>query len=130
MSQGKVELRKEQIALSELIKTAVEASNPLISAGRHELILDLPDAEVWLDADLTRLSQVVSNLLNNAAKYTPEGGRIVLSARRDRDEVLIAFPTMGSAYPPTCCRGSSIFSLRFATTWIAHAAVSELASRS
>jgi signal transduction histidine kinase len=99
VSQGKVELRKERIALSELLKTAVEASNPLISAGRHELILDLPDAEVWLDADLTRLSQVISNLLNNAAKYTPEGGRIVLSARRDREEVSIAVSDNGIGIP-------------------------------
>jgi len=78
---------------------AVEASSPLITTGRHELILDLPDAEVWLDADLTRLSQVVSNLLNNAAKYTPEGGRIVLSARRDRDEVSIAVSDNGIGIP-------------------------------
>ena len=99
MSQGKVELRKEQIFLSELLKTAVEASSPLISAGRHELILDLPDTEVWLDADLTRLSQVVSNLLNNAAKYTPEGGRIVLSARRDHDDVLISVSDNGIGIP-------------------------------
>jgi signal transduction histidine kinase len=99
VSQGKVELRKEQIVLSELLKTAVEASSPLISAGRHELILDLPDAEVWLDADLTRLSQVVSNLLNNAAKYTPEGGRIVLSARRDHNEVLISVSDNGIGIP-------------------------------
>ena len=99
VSQGKVELRKDQIALSELFKTAVEASNPLISAGRHELILDLPETEVWLDADLTRLSQVVSNLLNNAAKYTPDGGRIALSARRDRDEVLISISDNGIGIP-------------------------------
>ena len=99
VSQGKVELRKEQIALSELIKTAVEASNPLISAGRHELIVDVPDVEVWLDADLTRLSQIVSNLLNNAAKYTLEGGRIVLSARPDRDEVLISVSDNGIGIP-------------------------------
>jgi signal transduction histidine kinase len=99
VSQGKVELRKEQIALSELLKTAIEASNPLISAGRHELISDLPDAEVWLDADLTRLSQVISNLLNNAAKYTPEGGRIDLSARRDHDQVLISVSDNGIGIP-------------------------------
>jgi signal transduction histidine kinase len=99
VSQGKVELRKERIALSELLKTAIEASNPLISAGRHELMLDVPEAEVWLDADLTRLSQVVSNLLNNAAKYTPEGGRIVLSARRDGDEVLINVSDNGIGIP-------------------------------
>jgi signal transduction histidine kinase len=99
VSQGKVELRKEQIALSELLKTAVEASNPLIDAARHELIMDVPDQEVWLDADLTRLSQVISNLLNNAAKYTPEGGRIVLSARRDRGEVAIAVSDNGIGIP-------------------------------
>ena len=99
VSQGKVELRKEQIALGDLLKTAVEASSPLISAARHELTLDLPEAEVWLDADLTRLSQVVSNLLNNAAKYTPEGGRIVLSARREREDVLIAVSDNGIGIP-------------------------------
>ena len=99
VSQGKVELRKAQLALSELIKTAVEASTPLINAGRHELILDLPDAEVWLDADLTRLSQVISNLLNNAAKYTPEGGRIVVSAQRDGKEVLISVSDNGIGIP-------------------------------
>ncbi len=99
VSQGKVELRRERIALSELLKTSVEASDPLINAARHELVVDLPDAEVWLDADLTRLSQVVSNLLNNAAKYTPEGGRIVLSARRDRGEVLITVSDNGIGIP-------------------------------
>jgi signal transduction histidine kinase len=99
VSQGKVELRKERIALSELLKTAVEASNPLISTGRHDLIVDLPDTEVWLDADLTRLSQVVSNLLNNAAKYTPEGGRIVLLARRDAEDVSISVSDNGIGIP-------------------------------
>jgi signal transduction histidine kinase len=99
VSQGKVELRKEPIVLSEILQTAVEASDPLINAARHELILDLPDRPVWLDADLTRLSQVVSNLLNNAAKYTPEGGRIVLSARSDGDEVLISVSDNGIGIP-------------------------------
>ena len=75
VTQGKVELRKKQIALSEILKTAVEASNPLISAGRHELIVDLPDTEVWLDADLTRLSQVVSNLLTDDAEKRESSAR-------------------------------------------------------
>jgi len=81
VSQGKIELRKARIALSDVCKTAIEASNPQIVAERHQLKVELPDTPIWLDADLTRLSQVVSNLLNNAAKYTPEGGTIVLSAR-------------------------------------------------
>ncbi len=95
VSKGKIELRKARIALSDIVKTAVEASNPLIHAGRHELKLDLPEAPLWLDADLTRLSQVISNLLNNAAKYTPEGGKIVLSARRERDEVTVTVSDNG-----------------------------------
>jgi signal transduction histidine kinase len=99
VSQGKIELRKARIALSDVLKAAVEASNPLITTGAHELVLDLPDAPVWLDADLTRLSQVVSNLLNNAAKYTPEGGKLVLSARRGGDEVLISVSDNGIGIP-------------------------------
>ena len=99
VSQGKIELRKARIALSDVLKAAVEASNPLITTGAHELVLDLPDAPVWLDADLTRLSQVVSNLLNNAAKYTPEGGKLVLSARRDGEEVLISVSDNGIGIP-------------------------------
>jgi signal transduction histidine kinase len=99
VSQGKIELRKARIALSDVLKAAVEASDPLITTGGHELVLDLPDAPVWLDADLTRLSQVVSNLLNNAAKYTPEGGKLVLSARRAGDEVLISVSDNGIGIP-------------------------------
>jgi signal transduction histidine kinase len=100
VSQGKVELRKARIALSDVLKAAVEASNPLITTAGHELVLDVPDAPVWLDADLTRLSQIVSNLLNNAAKYTPEGGKLVLFARRDGDEVLITVSDNGVGIPP------------------------------
>jgi signal transduction histidine kinase len=99
VSKGKIELRKARIALSEVVKTAVDASNPLINAGRHELRLDLPDDPVWLDADLTRLSQVVSNLLNNAAKYTLEGGVIVLSARHEGGDVLINVSDNGVGIP-------------------------------
>ena len=99
VSKGKIELRKERIGLSDILRTAVDASNPLIIAGRHELRLDLPDAPVWLDADPTGLSQVVSNLLNNTAKYTPEGGKIVLSARREGDEVVIEVSDNGVGIP-------------------------------
>jgi signal transduction histidine kinase len=99
VSKGKIELRKAHIALSEVVRTAVDASNPLIAAGRHELTVDLPDDPVWLDADLMRLSQVVSNLLNNAAKYTPEGGAILVSARREGGEVVIIVSDNGVGIP-------------------------------
>src|ERR1700735_3437571 len=98
-SQGKIDLRKAHIALSDVVKTAVDASNPLIIAGRHKLTLDMPDAPVWLDADLMRLSQVVSNLLNNAAKYTPEGGTILLSQRREGNEAVVTVSDNGVGIP-------------------------------
>jgi CheY-like chemotaxis protein/nitrogen-specific signal transduction histidine kinase len=80
ITKGKVELRRERVELAAVLGTAIETSRPLIEVGRHELVTTLPTTPVWLDADPTRLAQVVSNLLNNAAKYTPEGGRIRLSA--------------------------------------------------
>ena len=99
VSQGKIELRKARVALSDIIKSAVDASNPLIVAGRHALKLDMPDDPIWLDADLMRLSQVVSNLLNNAAKYTPEGGAILLSTRREGAEAVVTVADNGVGIP-------------------------------
>ena len=95
VSQGKIELRKAKVETKEVLKTAREASDPLIIAGNHTLTLDIASAPMWLDADLTRLSQVVSNLLNNAAKYTPEGGKILLSAHSDGREAVISVSDNG-----------------------------------
>ena len=81
IDQGKISLRKARIRLQPALAFAVEASRPQLEAGRHDLTLDIPDAPIWLEADDTRIVQVVSNLLINAAKYTPPGGRIRLSAR-------------------------------------------------
>ncbi|MEO7852991.1 MAG: ATP-binding protein [Rubrivivax sp.] len=80
ISTGKVHLRKTKIDLATVVRDAVESSRPLIDAGHHQLIIDntLPTGAV-IDADPTRLTQVVANLLNNAAKYTPAGGRIEVS---------------------------------------------------
>jgi PAS domain S-box-containing protein len=80
ITKGKIELRRERVELATVLVAAVETSRPLIDAGRHQLTTHLPASPVWLDADPTRLAQVVANLLNNAAKYTPEGGHIQLSA--------------------------------------------------
>lgn len=81
IDQGKIALRKERIGLTPALDFAVQASRPQLEAGRHELTKDIPDEEIWLDADYTRIVQVVSNLLINAAKYTPPGGQIRLTAR-------------------------------------------------
>ncbi|MFD0666414.1 ATP-binding protein [Ramlibacter sp. MAHUQ-53] len=81
ISRGKVDLRIERITLQAVLENALEASRPALEDSRHHLALQVPPEPLWVDGDLTRLAQVVSNLLNNAAKYTPAGGHIGLSAR-------------------------------------------------
>jgi PAS domain S-box-containing protein len=83
ISSGKVELRRQPVTAREVIEAALETSRPLIERARHQLSISLPDGDLWLDGDPTRLAQVVSNLLNNAAKYTPDGGAIRVSAAAD-----------------------------------------------
>jgi signal transduction histidine kinase len=99
VSQGKIELRKEKIQAADVIRSALESSQPLIESAGHALTIDLPAEPVWLDADLTRLAQVVGNLLNNAAKYTQEGGRIGVSLRTDGGEAVIAVSDNGLGIP-------------------------------
>ena len=75
ISQGKVELRREHADLAAVVQAAVETSRPLIDAGKHELTLRLPPpGALIVDVDVTRITQVIANLLNNAAKYTPAAG--------------------------------------------------------
>jgi signal transduction histidine kinase len=99
VSQGKIELRKERIQAADVVRSALESSQPLIDSAGHSLTVDVPLEPIWLDADLTRLAQVVGNLLNNAAKYTPEGGRIGLSLRTDGDDAAIAVSDNGLGIP-------------------------------
>ena len=99
VSQGKIELRKERVQVRDILKAALEVSDPLITAGGHELAVDIGAAPIWLDADLTRLSQVISNLLNNASKYTPSGGKIDLSAAPQGGDVLISVKDNGVGIP-------------------------------
>jgi len=99
VSQGKIELRKERIQVADVVRSALESSQPLIESARHSLTVDVPHDPIWLDADLTRLAQVVGNLLNNAAKYTPEGGRIGLSVRTHGNDVVIAVSDNGLGIP-------------------------------
>jgi signal transduction histidine kinase/ActR/RegA family two-component response regulator len=99
ITSGKLELRKDRIALSEILQAAVEASSPLIDGFGHELVIDKPSEPLFLDGDLTRLAQVVSNLLNNAAKYTERGGLIRLIAERRGNEATIAVQDNGTGIP-------------------------------
>jgi signal transduction histidine kinase len=89
ITRGKLELRRKRVELSDIVQSAVETSRPLIESAAHELTVLLPTGSLLLDADPVRLSQVISNLLNNAAKYTDPGGRIQLAAQRDGQEVVI-----------------------------------------
>jgi two-component system CheB/CheR fusion protein len=78
ITRGKVTLRMERIELGAAIDRAIETARPVIEAAHHELIVEVPDVPIPVTADLVRLSQIISNLLHNAAKYTKSGGRIRL----------------------------------------------------
>lgn len=80
ITQGKVELQREEVGAQEVVRNATEISTPLIEAMAHTLHTELPAASVRLHVDPVRLAQCISNLLNNAAKYTPRGGHITLRA--------------------------------------------------
>ncbi|MFD1581427.1 response regulator [Ramlibacter ginsenosidimutans] len=100
ISTGKVELRRRHVDLREVIATAVETSASLIEAAGHKLDVDVPQQPLPLDADPTRIAQVVSNLLNNAAKYTPEGGRIGLKVRVEAGQAVLSVSDTGIGIAP------------------------------
>ena len=99
VTQGRIQLKRSRVALAVVIGQAVESSVPIIEAAGHELDVRLPSDAIFIEADVTRLAQVIGNLLNNAAKYTPRGGRIALRAARERDEVVIEVEDTGVGIP-------------------------------
>ncbi|MHC5544585.1 sensor histidine kinase, partial [Singulisphaera rosea] len=100
VSSGKVALRLERILLQEIVDAAVETSRQAIESAGHELTLRMTNETLLVDADRTRLVQVLANLLNNAAKYTPQGGRIMVSILRDRAQAVIRVADTGVGIPP------------------------------
>jgi PAS domain S-box-containing protein len=98
--RGKIELRKEPVEATTVINRAVETSQPLIHAQRHELSVTLPPGPIWLDADVVRLAQVISNLLNNAAKYTPAGGKIWIQVEQVQKGVVFRVRDNGMGIEP------------------------------
>jgi signal transduction histidine kinase len=100
VSQGKISLKTKRIALSEVLQSAVEASQHYLEAGGHRFVTEIASDPIWLDADHTRLAQVVANLLNNAAKYTPSGGTVSLTATARRGMAEIQVSDTGVGIPP------------------------------
>ena len=104
VTSGKLLLRKERVTLAAVVAAALETSRPALDAAGHKLVMNTPAAQAVLDADPTRLAQVLANLLNNAAKYTPPGGTIELRAEQVGREVLIAVSDDGMGFPPELAR--------------------------
>jgi signal transduction histidine kinase/ActR/RegA family two-component response regulator len=101
ITRGRLELKKKQVPLASLVATAIETVDPLIKAKGQSLQVSLPSEPIELQVDPLRISQAISNLLNNAAKYTGERGIVKLSARLDATELWIAVEDTGVGFEPT-----------------------------
>jgi signal transduction histidine kinase/DNA-binding response OmpR family regulator len=96
---GKIRLQTETVNASEIVAAAVEISRPLIERSKHRLTVSLPDEPVLLVGDRARLTQVLANLLNNAAKYTPTGGAIDFSLDQEGDDAVFRLRDTGIGIP-------------------------------
>jgi signal transduction histidine kinase len=105
INRGTLELRRERLTLARVVTAAVEASEPLIREAGHRLDVATPQVSVWLDGDPVRLGQIVSNLLNNAARYTERGGRIWLSAEIRNDRMALSVRDTGIGFTPESAAG-------------------------
>ena len=101
ISRGRLELKRERVTLAQVVEAAVESTRPFVEQQGHELTVTIPPRPVVLDADPTRLAQVFLNLLNNAAKFTPRGGRIELTAERQGSDVVVSVKDTGIGIPAT-----------------------------
>ena len=99
ITRGNIELRREPVALSTVLTTAIEISRPVIDGSHHQLHVALPPETLMLNADACRLAQVFANLVNNAAKYTPEGGTIWVATRLEGPDVVVSVRDSGLGSP-------------------------------
>ncbi len=99
VTQGKIELRRETLNMQAVIQAALETSRPTIDARGHQFHLTMADTPIWVEGDMTRLSQIIGNLLNNAAKYTPSGGQIDVHAGSEDGQAVIVVRDTGMGIP-------------------------------
>jgi PAS domain S-box-containing protein len=100
ISRGKLDIRPQRTTLGSIVKAALEAASPLVMAGRHDLRLRIPSDPIWIRADLARLTQVVTNLVNNSAACTPPGGLIEVQAGREEGRATVRIRDNGIGIPP------------------------------
>ena len=101
ITRGQIALQRKRVSVADVITAAVETSRPEIDQRKHRLLVDRPDEPLWLDADPVRISQAVSNLLTNAARYMNPGGDITLSVTEEAGEIVITVADWASASLPS-----------------------------
>ena len=99
ISTGKIDLKLRRVRASSVLDAAIEASRPALDAGGHELTVSVPDQDIWLDVDPMRVAQMLNNLLTNAAKYTPEAGKITLTLRTEDRQAVFEVSDTGVGIP-------------------------------
>ncbi|MFL6623164.1 MAG: ATP-binding protein [Sulfurifustis sp.] len=100
INRRQLALKTERLDVRAIVQSAIEASRPLIDASRHALTVTLPEKPLYVEADATRLAQVITNLLNNATKYTPEGGHLCVAVEREARTVAIRVRDDGVGIAP------------------------------
>jgi PAS domain S-box-containing protein len=100
ITRGKFELHRETTTLQGVVRSACEAVAPAVSASRHVLRVEMPDAPIWLRADPARLGQVIGNLMNNSVKFTPRGGEVAVEASREDGTAIVRVSDTGVGIPP------------------------------
>jgi signal transduction histidine kinase/CheY-like chemotaxis protein len=99
--RGRIQVRKDRVRLDQIIERSLYATRPLIESRGQALTVSMPSSETWLDADPVRMAQIVTNLLDNAARYSPVGGHIWLTVQREADRAVICVRDNGNGIDET-----------------------------